>query len=86
MLINRLAEQYISLGGKNDAKVVLRQFDRVQIKAGHKYKWSTTLTRRDLSNWDNVAQDWVITDSPKTVYVGSSSRKLHLEAPLPEGR
>lgn len=45
--------------------------------------WSTTLNRRDLSNWDVTAQDWVITKYAKKVFVGSSSRKLPLQGSLP---
>ncbi|KAI5310721.1 hypothetical protein KEM55_002922, partial [Ascosphaera atra] len=75
---------YVSLGGPNDPKVVLREFDRVTVAPGTPYTWRTTLTRRDLSNWNPVTQNWEITDSEKTVFVGSSSRKLHLEAKLPK--
>ncbi|KAH8793053.1 beta-glucosidase 1 precursor [Hyaloscypha sp. PMI_1271] len=35
-----------------------------------------------LSNWDTVAQNWVITSFPKTVYVGPSSRNLPLSQAL----
>jgi beta-glucosidase len=44
--------------------------------------WATEITRRDISNWDVASQNWVITDAPKTVYVGASSRNLPLEASL----
>ena len=37
------------------------------------------LTRKDISNWDPVAQDWVVTEFEKTVYVGASSRDFRLE-------
>ena len=43
-----------------------------------------TLNRRDLSNWDTVSQNWVISKAPKKVYVGNSSRKLPLSATLPK--
>ncbi|KAK2732885.1 hypothetical protein FQN57_002451 [Myotisia sp. PD_48] len=75
--------QYVSLGGEKDAKVVLRGFDRIHVRKGERVNWKTTLTRRDISNWDSARQDWVVTDHPKTVFVGSSSRKLPLQAPLP---
>jgi beta-glucosidase len=74
---------YVSLGGPDDPKVVLRDFDRIRIDPGQTTQWRATLTRRDLSNWDPNVQDWVISSYPKTVYVGRSSRKLDLQAPLP---
>lgn len=73
---------YISLGGPNDAKVALRQFDKFLIEAGASATFTAQLTRRDLSNWDPVAQDWFISSYTKTVFVGSSSRKLPLSAVL----
>lgn len=73
---------YVSLGGPNNPKVVLRGFDRLSIDAGQSATFSTDILRRDLSNWDTVTQDWVITAHPKTVYVGSSSRKLPLSQVL----
>ncbi|KAI1810752.1 glycoside hydrolase family 3 protein [Poronia punctata] len=73
---------YLSLGGHDDPKVVLRGFDRIRIDPGQTVQFRAPLTRRDVSNWDVVAQDWVITKHPKTVYVGSSSRKLALKARL----
>lgn len=76
--------QYVSLGGPDDPKVVLRDFDRLHIAPGQSVEWSTTLTRRDISNWDVTADDWVISQYPKTAYVGSSSRQLHLQAALPQ--
>ncbi|THC97001.1 hypothetical protein EYZ11_003505 [Aspergillus tanneri] len=75
---------YVSLGGPNEPKVVLRKFDRFKLDPSQQVVWSTTLNRRDLSNWDVTGQDWVITEYPKKVFVGSSSRKLPLHASLPE--
>lgn len=63
--------------------VALRNFDRIHLVPGQKVVWKTTLTRRDLSNWDTATQDWTVTKYPKKVYVGSSSRKLPLRAMLP---
>lgn len=73
---------YISLGGPNDPKVVLRNFERLSIDAGQSATFTADITRRDLSNWDTVSQNWVISKYPKTVYVGSSSRKLLLSQVL----
>ncbi|PBP28603.1 beta-glucosidase 1 precursor [Diplocarpon rosae] len=73
---------YISLGGDNQPKVVLRGFERLSIGAGKSATFTADITRRDVSNWDTLSQNWVITDEPKTVYVGSSSRKLPLSQAL----
>ncbi|KAI5284393.1 hypothetical protein KEM54_001367, partial [Ascosphaera aggregata] len=81
---DEVLQLYISLGGPNDAKVVLRDFERVTVAPGVPYTWRTSLTRRDVSNWDPVTQNWVIRDHEKHIYVGPSSRELPLKAKLPE--
>ncbi|KAL3428426.1 glycosyl hydrolase family 3 [Phlyctema vagabunda] len=73
---------YVSLGGPNDPVKVLRGFERLSIDTGSSATFTADVTRRDLSNWDPVAQNWVISSFPKTVYVGSSSRDLPLSAVL----
>lgn len=62
---------------------MLRKFERIHLAPSQSVMWSTTLNRRDLSNWDVTAQDWVITKYAKKVFVGSSSRKLPLQGSLP---
>ena len=74
--------QYVSLGGPNDPPVVLRGFNDLAIPRGRSKAVRFRLTRRDISNWDAGKQDWFISDAPKTVYVGASSRKLTLKAVL----
>lgn len=73
---------YISLGGPNDPKVVLRNFDRLSIDAGSSATFTADIVRRDISNWDTVTQNWVISNYTKTVYVGPSSRNLPLSQVL----
>lgn len=73
---------YLSLGGPDDPKVVLRDFDRLRIDPGQTTQFTARLTRRDLSNWDTDAQDWVISKHKKIAYVGRSSRKLDLQIEL----
>ncbi|KMP08134.1 beta-glucosidase 1 [Coccidioides immitis RMSCC 2394] len=80
---DEVPQLYLSLGGPNDAKIVLRGFDRVTLRPGENTVWQTTLTRRDISNWDPVTQNWVVTSHPKMIYVGNSSRNQPLSAPLP---
>jgi beta-glucosidase len=77
-----VAQLYLSLGAPEDPKVVLRNFDRLSIQAGESTTFTADITRRDVSNWDTTTQNWVISEYPKTVYVGSSSRTLPLSADL----
>ena len=77
---DEVAQLYVSLGGPFDPKIILRGFERVTIDPGQTVQVTFPLARRDLSNWDTVKQDWVITEHIKTVYVGSSSRALPLNA------
>lgn len=80
---DEVPQLYVSLGGPDDPAVQLRGFDRIAIEPGATATFTAGLTRRDLSNWDTASQNWVISSFPKTVYVGRSSRKLDLQAPLP---
>ncbi|KAF2156266.1 glycoside hydrolase family 3 protein, partial [Myriangium duriaei CBS 260.36] len=77
-----VVQLYLSLGGPYDPKVVLRGFDRLSIQPNQTVTFEADIMRRDVSNWDTNAQDWVVSSYPKTVYVGSSSRNLLLSAPL----
>ena len=79
---DEVVQLYVSLGGPDDPKVVLRDFDKVRVEPGKKAQVKLQLTRRDLSNWDTAIQDWVVSTHPKTAYIGRSSRKLDLEAAL----
>ena len=77
-----VAQLYISLGGPYDPKVVLRGFQRLSIQPNMTANFHVDITRRDISNWDTTTQNWVISSYPKTIHVGSSSRKLFLNATL----
>jgi beta-glucosidase len=79
---DEIPQLYISLGGPDDAPKVLRGFERVTLHPGQSTKWTATIVRRDVMNWDTTSQNWVVTQDPKTVYVGRSSRDLPLQAPL----
>ncbi|ODA76908.1 hypothetical protein RJ55_07424 [Drechmeria coniospora] len=80
---DEVPQLYVSLGGRDEPVKVLRGFERLEnINPGESVKFSAMLTRRDLSNWDVVSQDWVVTKHPKKVWVGSSSRNLPLSAEL----
>jgi beta-glucosidase len=79
---DEVAQLYISLGGADDPVVALRNFDRLSIQPGQSATFTADITRRDLSNWDTVSQNWFISEHTKTVHVGTSSRKLPLSATL----
>ncbi|KAL4726388.1 beta-glucosidase [Fusarium chlamydosporum] len=80
---DEVPQLYVSLGGENEPIRVLRGFERIEnIAPGQSAKFTAQLTRRDLSNWDVNAQNWVITDHAKKIWVGSSSRNLPLSADL----
>jgi len=57
---------------------VLRGFDRQFIKQGQSTQFSINLRVKDISVWDTPSQSWIIPDGTFTVYIGSSSRQLHL--------
>src|SRR5690606_30717891 len=59
----------------------LRGFDKVELKAGESKTVTFQLTRKDLSVWDVVKQQWIIPKAGAggyTVHIGSSSRDLPL--------
>ena len=55
---DEVGQLYIDLGGKNDPKVVLRNFDRITIQPGQSATFSADITRRDVSNWNTNTQNW----------------------------
>lgn len=58
---------------------VLRGFEKVEVQPGDVATVAFNLTRRDLSYWDVVQQNWVMpTEGTITVRVGASSRDLRL--------
>ncbi|CEJ82086.1 Putative Cel3b-like protein [[Torrubiella] hemipterigena] len=80
---DEIPQLYLSHGGKDEPVRVLRGFDRIErIAPGQAVTFRAELTRRDISNWDVVTQNWVVTDAPKKIWIGRSSRNLVLEASL----
>ena len=55
----------------------LRGFQKVFLKPGQEKTVEFSLTRRDLSYWDVVTQNWVVPTPGLGINVGSSSRKIH---------
>lgn len=56
----------------------LRGFDKPVLDAGASATVSFELTRRDLSTWDVVTQEWLLQNGSYNIYVGSSSKNLPL--------
>jgi beta-glucosidase-like glycosyl hydrolase len=59
---------------------VLRNFTKIELDSGAEQMLNLTLTRKDLSYWSVIQQNWVIPDGPSMVSVGRSSRDLPLVA------
>jgi len=58
---------------------VLRGFEKIELQADEVQTVQFNLTRRDLSYWDVVRQNWVMpTEGSITIRVGASSRDLKL--------
>lgn len=58
----------------HSAKRVLRGFEKVHLAPGQSEKVNFMLTRRDISYWDTVTQEWVIGTGVVEAQVGFSSR------------
>ena len=80
---DEVAQLYVQLGAGEPPKV-LRGFDRIHIPAGGSAQFSADLTRRDVSTWDTVSQNWIEVSNP-TIYVGASSRNTPLSGSLSSG-
>ncbi|KIW73191.1 hypothetical protein, variant [Phialophora macrospora] len=80
---DEVAQLYVYLGEGEPPKV-LRGFDRITIAPGQSATFTAELTRRDVSVWDTVSQNWVQVQNP-TIYVGTSSRNLPLSGTLSSG-
>ena len=79
---DEVAQLYLSLGGPEDPAIQLRGFDRLSIQPNETVTFTTDILRRDVSSWETESQNWVISEYPKKIYIGASSRKLYLEADL----
>ncbi|KAF2971640.1 hypothetical protein GQX73_g2038 [Xylaria multiplex] len=75
-----VAQLYVGI--PNGPVQQLRGFSKPVLEAGGSTVVHFDLTRRDLSTWDVVAQNWLLQKGEYQIYVGSSSRKLPLAAAL----
>lgn len=60
----------------------LRGFDRVPLDPGETKSVVFAVTRRDLSIWDVITQQWVIQSGAYGIWVAASSRDLRLSSSL----
>ncbi|KAJ9118115.1 hypothetical protein QFC22_004015 [Naganishia vaughanmartiniae] len=60
----------------------LKGFEKVAVKAGGNTKVTISVTNKDLAIWNTERQGWEILKGTYTMSVGSSSRKLPLNATL----
>jgi len=77
---DEVVQVYVGLGDGEPPKV-LRGFERITVAPGASATFSCELTRKDVSVWDTVSQNWVQVENP-IIYVGSSSRNLPLSDTL----
>lgn len=56
----------------------LRGFEKVVLRPGESVEAGFALTRRDLSIWDVMLQQWRLQEAEYGVFVGSSSRDLRV--------
>ena len=78
-----VAQLYVGIPGDDTPVRQLRGFTKVGELAPGQSKMATfALTRRDLSIWDVVAQQWRLRRGEYRLYVGASSRDLRLDGTL----
>lgn len=57
-------------------------FEKVFLLVGESKTVVFTLKNEDFAEYDEHSHRWIITDQPKTIAIGSSSRNIHLEGVL----
>ena len=75
-----VAQLYIGIPGGPIRQ--LRGFDKVSVDMGKTVNVQFDVMRRDLSEWDVVAQKWKMQVGTYKIYVGASSRNLPLQMDL----
>ncbi|KAK7741998.1 hypothetical protein SLS53_004582 [Cytospora paraplurivora] len=76
---SEVPQLYISIPVDDTPERQLRGFERVgPLAPGQSREVGFELTRRDLSTWDVVAQQWKLAKGDFGVYVGASSRDFRL--------
>ena len=62
------------------ARRALGAFDRIALDRGDSTDVTLHVNPRELSYWSTSKHDWVLATGERTVYVGSSSRDIRLQA------
>lgn len=75
---HEVAQLYVGIPVEGTPARQLRGFERVYVEAGASATVEFGLTRRDLSVWDVVAQQWRLAEGEYGFWVGASSRDLRL--------
>ncbi|KAL7621870.1 hypothetical protein AAE478_007370 [Parahypoxylon ruwenzoriense] len=75
-----VAQLYVGI--PNGPAKQLRGFAKPVLEPGESTIVEFELTRRDLSTWDVVAQNWLLQEGDYGIFVGSSSRDLPLAGTL----
>jgi len=75
-----VAQLYIGIPGGPIRQ--LRGFEKVLLAPGASAQVTFALTRKDLSMWNVVSQDWLLQAGTYQMYVGNSSRNLPVRATL----
>lgn len=76
---HEVTQVYLSYpAGSGEPPKVLRGFARPFITRGSTQSVSIELTKRDISIWDVVSQQWIVPAGRFTVSVGASSRDIRL--------
>ncbi|KAH8194665.1 hypothetical protein TruAng_011161 [Truncatella angustata] len=81
---SEVAQLYVGIPG-DEFEVPVRQlrgFERVPLQPGESSTVTFDLTRRDLSVWDNIVQQWRLQSGVYNVTVGASSRDIRLEGTI----
>lgn len=73
-----VVQLYIHIPGGSPKQ--LHGYEKPAMPAGSSTTVRFALTRRVLSAWDAIAQNWKLHEGPYNVFVGSSSRDLPLRA------
>ncbi|KAK7522972.1 glycoside hydrolase family 3 protein [Phyllosticta citriasiana] len=74
--VPQLYIQLPATAGEGTPVKQLRGFDKVELTPGEEKTVTFTLSRRDLSIWDVVAQEWSVPTGTFGVHVGFSSRDI----------
>jgi beta-glucosidase len=66
--------------GEGEPVRTLRAFDKVSLKPGESRRVEFSLDRRAFARWDVATHAWMVPAGKRTIWAGTSSRDLPLEA------